>query len=160
MTGRIYSSKWRYNADDFDDNGFLTVPFWVWIAVTWLLWPWWMTAVAIAQGKSVGILYLIYPEPADNIFPLLCGLPVIAIYLIYPLRGIYPRLAATGYILAMVATLMTMCDLIIRLASIRDGDDTKYLIASLLCFDFAAWLMMFSSRLWDSMGGVNFQRDN
>lgn len=66
MKAVVSVSHLRYQANDYDDNGNLKEPLWFWVAMLWLLCPWWLAAIGVAQKAALAITQVLYPTLIDN----------------------------------------------------------------------------------------------
>ncbi|EBL0368739.1 DUF2919 domain-containing protein [Salmonella enterica] len=49
-----------YRAEDYDDEGNLKAPVWLWAVVTWMLLPWWLTAAGIVSHNTPALAEALY----------------------------------------------------------------------------------------------------
>lgn len=143
-------SRQRYEADDYDEDGNLKAPMWFWVTLLWLLLPWWVTVIGMAQKVPLAITQVLYPTLIDNVIGLLASAPAILICLIYPIRGKYPRWGYLSYFALLVLGGLEIIyqgyQPLMSSAYAIDGDSS--LLLSVLCFNLAALLsVVFSSRL-------------
>ncbi|EJH8997356.1 DUF2919 family protein [Salmonella enterica] len=148
-------SAGRYRAEDYDDNGYLKAPFWMWPGGLWMLLPWWLMAVGIASGDTLSVAEELYPTTADMVLGLVLSLPAFLVFAVYPLRGHLPRWALITYGLffgGMALELLRLGSVMLRLTDwgiAVSGD----LLFSVMCVDFAVMLgMVLTPRLWSVFG--------
>ncbi|EDI1752638.1 hypothetical protein GD488_24455 [Salmonella enterica] len=153
MTGTRSPGR-RYRAEDYDDEGNLKAPVWMWAGAVWLLLPWWLTAVGMMSGSTPLMAEVLYPTSPDVVISLVTALPVAALCAVYPLRGRLPRVSLLTYGAVFAGQVMEL----LRTGSVllREtgwGYDGTDLLLSCLCVDFAVLLgMLLSSRLWAVFG--------
>lgn len=143
-------SHQHYQADDYDEYGNLKAPIWFWVTLLWLMFPWWLTVIGMAQKAPLDVAQILYPSLIDNIIGLLVSTPVLLMYLIYPVRGKYPLWGRRSYfILLALGGLELMyqgCQLLISLTCANEENNN--LMISMLCFNLAALLSIaLSTRL-------------
>lgn len=139
-----------YQADDYDEDGNLKAPFWFWVALLWLLCPWWLAAIGIAQKAPLSITVLLYPTLIDNIISLVGGVPVLLMCLIYPIRGKYPQWGQRCYLILIVLDGLVIMYLGAQwlLSATYSSKGDNDLLLGMLCFNLAALLSIsFSLRL-------------
>ncbi|ECB7874659.1 DUF2919 domain-containing protein [Salmonella enterica] len=144
-------SHQHYQAEDYDEDGNLKAPIWFWGALLWLLFPWWLTVIGMAQKTPLDITQILYPSLIDNVIGLLASAPVLLMYLLYPIRGRYPRWGRRSYFILLVLGGLELiyqgAQLII--SPIYANEDNNNLMISILCFNLAALLSIaLSSRLY------------
>ncbi|HFJ2164463.1 TPA: DUF2919 family protein [Salmonella enterica] len=86
-----------YRAGDYDDEGNLKAPVWLWAGVAWMLLPWWLTAAGIVTHNTPAVAEALYPTVAVTVINLVAALPAALLCAVYPLRGRYPRVALLTY---------------------------------------------------------------
>ncbi|ECA3795114.1 DUF2919 domain-containing protein [Salmonella enterica subsp. enterica] len=147
----------RYRAEDYDDEGNLKAPLWMWAGVVWLLLPWWLTVVGIVSHDTPSVAEALYPTVPDMVISLVAALPVGLLCAVYPLRGRYPRVSLLTYgavFAGLVVEVLRAGSVMLRLTG--RGDDDTELLLSCLCVDFAALAgMLLTSRLWTVFGWRN-----
>lgn len=156
--GRIQKSRspgHRWRAEDYDDEGNLKAPFWMWVGVAWMLLPWWLMAAGIAANDTLRVAEILYPDMADMVTGLIVSLPGFLLCAVYPLRGRRPRwsLGVYGAAFAGLALeIMRLGSVMLRLTDLEmatRGD----LLLSVMCVDFAVLLgMVMTPRLWTVFG--------
>ncbi|CUR95071.1 hypothetical protein B1R47_25270 [Salmonella enterica subsp. enterica serovar Weltevreden] len=143
-------SRQRYQADDYDEDGNLKAPMWFWVTLLWLLFPWWLTVIGMAQKSPLDITQILYPSLIDNVIGLLASAPALLIFLTYPIRGRYPQWGRQSYfILLGLGSLELIYQGGQLIASpIYANEWSNSLILSILCFNLAALLSIaLSTRL-------------
>lgn len=143
-----------YRADDYDNEGNLKAPPWMWVGVVWLLLPWWLTAAGIVSGSKLLIAEVLYPSTPDAVISLVAALPIVVLCVVYPLRGRLPRVSLLTYgavFVGQMAELLRTGSVLLRGAGWEhDGTD---LLESFLCVDFAVLLgLLLTPRLWTVFG--------
>ncbi|ECJ2556702.1 DUF2919 domain-containing protein [Salmonella enterica subsp. salamae] len=144
-----------YRAEDYDDEGNLKAPVWLWAGVAWMLLPWWLTAAGIVSHNTPPVAETLYPTMTVMVINLVAALPAVLLCAVYPLRGRYPRMAlltlGTVYPGQTVMLFSTGCVMLMQ-----DGcslADSENLLLSCLCVDFAVLLgLLLTPRLWTVFG--------
>ncbi|EAV3690114.1 DUF2919 family protein [Salmonella enterica] len=151
-TGQGISRTGRYyRAEDYDDEGNLKAPVWMWRGMLWLLLPWWLMAVGMASGDTLLVADILYPTPADTVISLLLALPSVALCAVYPLRGRYPRLSLLTYGTVFMGLTLEQ----VRAFSVlwRDSGAGSDAVVSVMLVDFAVLVaMLLTPRLWTVFG--------
>lgn len=159
-----YRVRRVYRAQDYDAQGNLTVPWWFWGVIGWLLMPWWLVGIGIAQNRPLEIADVIFPTEQATILGLVCGVPVWSLCFAYVLRGRFPRIISVLYILTLVVTLCAVGE---QLWDVFEpyyhgmfGEDDS-LRGCVVCFNLAALLLLLLSlRVWDVFFPVRLIDDN
>ncbi|HFZ7815579.1 TPA: DUF2919 family protein [Salmonella enterica subsp. enterica serovar Chester] len=144
-----------YRAEDYDDEGNLKAPVWLWAGVAWLLLPWWLTAAGIVSHSTPAMAETLYPTMTVTVINLVAALPAALLCAVYPLRGRYPRVALLTYgavYLGQTVMLFSTGGVMLM----QDGwslADSEDLLLSCLCVDFAVLLgLLLTPRLWTVFG--------
>lgn len=144
----------QYRAEDYDDEGNLKAPLWMWAGVVWLLLSWWLTVVGIVSHDTPPVVEVLYPTVPDTVISLVAALPAVLLCAVYPLRGRYPRVSLLTY--GAVCTgqgveVIRMLSLLVRESGGYAGD--MGLLMGCLCVDFAVLAgMLLTTRLWAVYG--------
>lgn len=143
-----------YRAEDYDNEGNLKAPQWMWAGVAWLLLPWWLTVVGAVSGSTLLMAEVLYPTTPEAVISLVTRLPVIVLCAVYPLRGQLPQVSLLTYgavFVGQVAELLRIGSVLLR--ETGWGHDGTDLLLSCLCVDFAVLLgMLLTPRLWTVFG--------
>ncbi|ELO0596430.1 DUF2919 family protein [Salmonella enterica] len=143
-----------YRGEDYDDEGNLKAPLWMWAGVVWLLLPWWLTAVGIVSHDTPTVAEALYPTMPDTVISLLSALPAVLLCAVYPLRGQYLRVSLLTYGLVFAGQtveVLRIGSVLLRLTG-WPSEDTDLLL-SFMCVDFAVLTgMLLTPRLWTVFG--------
>lgn len=143
-----------YRAEDYDDEGNLKAPVWLWAVVAWMLLPWWLTAAGIVSHNTPALTEALYPTMTDTLISLLAAIPVVLLCVVYPLRGRYPVAALMTYgtvYVGQVLELLRAGSVFLRMPWwISDSAD---LLLSCLSVDVAVLVgLLLTPRLWTVFG--------
>ncbi|EAY4774541.1 DUF2919 domain-containing protein [Salmonella enterica] len=131
--------------DDFDDNGLLKAPFLFWAGLVVLARAWWLAVLvailAPAGNTEAGFLW---PDIWFQLTALVTGVPVLVMLFIYPLRGRWPALSRTVYVLILAALLVMVLADLAGLMVVPPGRwDAGWMF---LCLDIACVVMLWPDR--------------
>ncbi|EDU7787259.1 TPA: DUF2919 family protein, partial [Salmonella enterica] len=143
-----------YRAEDYDDEGNLKAPVWLWAGVAWMLLPWWLAAAGIVSHNTPAMAETLYPTLPDMLISLLAALPAVLLCVVYPLRGRYPVAALMTYgtvYVGLVLELLRTGSVFLRMPWwISDSAD---LLLACLSVDFAVLVgLLLTPRLWTVFG--------
>ncbi|EAA9297905.1 DUF2919 family protein [Salmonella enterica subsp. enterica] len=152
--------KFRYRPEDYDDEGNLKAPLWMWGGLAWFLLPWWLMVIGIVTGETPILSQTLYPTTVDAVVSLVLSLPIVMLCAIYPLRGRYIRcsLMIWGSVyMAQAVELARTVSLMMRPGGWYS--DEMDLVMSCLCVDIAVLTgMLMTPRLWIVFGGMVVKR--
>ncbi|HEC8685140.1 TPA: DUF2919 family protein [Salmonella enterica subsp. enterica serovar Oranienburg] len=143
-----------YRAEDYDDEGNLKAPVWLWAVVAWMLLPWWLTAAGIVSHNTPALAETLYPTMTDTLISLVAANPAVLLCVVYPLRGRYPVAALMTYgtvYVGQVLELLRAGSVFLRMPWwISDSTD---LLLSCLSVDIAVLVgLLLTPRLWTVFG--------
>ncbi|HBB6657811.1 TPA: DUF2919 family protein [Salmonella enterica] len=136
-----------YRASDFDDYGLLKAPALFWIGLVVQARAWWlaglMSMMDASGHASAGVLW---PGFGFLLAALVAGVPGILMVFIYPLRGRWPGLSRSTYVLILVALFAMVVTELSGLMSVPHGQwEVGWVF---LCLDMACVVMLWpDSRL-------------
>ncbi|MGK0600914.1 DUF2919 family protein [Yokenella regensburgei] len=129
---------------DFDESGLLKAPRLFWVGSIVLARAWWLTGMAMTSESGGHWLAQFYPDVDLQWLGLSAGLPAVIMLFCYPVRGLFPMLARSAYLLMLTAGMSVLvCEGLMLMRLSPAQWDTGWL---LLCVNVACLVMLWPDR--------------